>query len=262
MNCSNIPPEITALPQWVCVWEDSKIPMQATIRKGASSVNPDTWSTYQEAVGAVKNGSYDYVGFVFNNNGIVGIDIDYGFDADGFLSETSVDIMRSCRSYTERSRSGRGVHILIKGDLPFKGKNNGNGVEIYKSGRYFITTGDKLVYDKIIENQQAIDHVVGKYFADVEKESENTEKTTRFYSPVYDKLGRGKIALRPKYPLIKKGNRNNSMVSIAGQMHTAGYSKKDIYKELLYANSVACNPPLPERDLQTIVTSITKYRRK
>lgn len=262
MMFANIPAEVTALPQWVCVWEDSKIPMQAAVRKGASSVDPDTWSTYQEAVRAVNSGSYDYIGFVFNNNGIVGIDIDCGYDADGFLSETSVDIMRSCCSYTEKSRSGRGVHILIKGELPFEGKNNRNGVEIYKSGRYFITTGDKLVYGEIIKNQQAIDYVVEKYFPDVEKDSDKTEKTSRYYTPIYYKVESGKMLIRPDYPPINKGNRNNSMVSIAGQMHTAGYSKKDIYKELLYANSVACNPPLPERDLQTIVTSITKYRRK
>ena len=165
MRYENLPPEITALPQWVCVWNNSKIPMRANIKKGASSVQPDTWSTFEDAKNAVESGMYDHLGFVFNNNGIVGIDIDCGFDDDGFLSQVSIDIMRSCRSYTEVSRSGRGVHIFLKGKLPFKGKNNRAGVEIYESSRYFIVTGQKLIYDTIIENQQAIDYIVEKYFA-------------------------------------------------------------------------------------------------
>lgn len=118
MRYANLPPDITALPQWVCVWNGSKIPMKANERKGASSVNPETWCDFETAQKAVSDGIYDHIGFVFNNNGIVGIDIDCGFDEDGFLSETSIDIMRACRSYTEKSRSGRGVHILLKGDLP------------------------------------------------------------------------------------------------------------------------------------------------
>lgn len=262
MRYANLPPEITALPQWVCVWNGSKIPMKANEKKGASSVNPETWCDFETAQKAVEDGIYDHLGFVFNNNGIVGIDIDCGFDEDGFLSDISVDIMRSCRSYTEISRSGRGVHILLKGELPFKGKNNGNGVEIYKSSRYFIVTGDKLIYDTMIENQEAIDYIVAKYFSDTMRESTTTaENTQRIYSPVYVKPENGKISLRPQYPPIASGMRNLSLTSLAGQLHNQGYSKKEIYQELLHANKMACTPPLPTSEIQTIVNSVTKYRR-
>ena len=188
MRYVNLPPDITALPQWVCVWNNSKIPMQAKERKGASSVNPETWCDFETAEKAVNDGIYDHIGFVFNNNGIVGIDIDCGFDSDGFLSDVGIDIMRACHSYTEKSRSGRGVHILLKGDLPFKGKNNGQGVEIYKSNRYFIVTGQKLIYDTMIENQQAIDYVVEKYFPETVKENNNPGCSQRIYSPLYESL--------------------------------------------------------------------------
>lgn len=261
MRYANLPPDITALPQWVCVWNGSKIPMKANERKGASSVNPETWCDFETAQKAVSDGIYDHIGFVFNNNGIVGIDIDCGFDEDGFLSETSIDIMRACRSYTEKSRSGRGVHILLKGDLPFKGKNNGNGVEIYKSSRYFIVTGEKLIYETIIENQEAIDYVVGKYFPETVKENDSSGSSQRIYSPLYEKPENGKISLRPKYPPIPRGMRNLSLTSLAGQLHNQGYSKKEIYQELLHANQVACSPPLPTSEIQTITNSVTKYRR-
>ena len=261
MRYSNLPQEITSLPQWVCVWNGSKIPMKANERKGASSVNPDTWCSFETAEKAVNDGVYDHVGFVFNNNGIVGIDIDCGFDDDGFLSDISVDIMQACRSYTEKSRSGRGVHILLKGDIPFKGKNNGEGVEIYKSSRYFIVTGDKLIYDNIIENQGAIDYIISKYFPETSKDRDNANAIQRIYSPVYNKPENGKVYLRPQYPPIPNGMRNISLTSLAGQMHNQGYSKEEIYKELIHVNEVACSPTLPISEIQLIANSITKYRR-
>lgn len=261
MRYENIPPELTNLRQWVCVWNNSKVPMKATKKEAASSTSPDSWSSYNDAKKAVEEGVYDQLGFVFNNNGIVGIDIDCGFDNDGFLSQLCIDIMQTCRSYTEVSRSGRGVHILIKGKLPFKGKNNRAGVEIYESSRYFIVTGRKLIYDTIIENQQAIDYVIEKYFAETEKESENSGCSQRIYSPVYAKPENGRISLEPTYPPIPNGMRNLSLTSLAGQLHNQGYEKQKIYQELLKANIAACKPPLSENEVQCIVNSVTRYRR-
>jgi len=260
MNIVNIPPEIIALPQWVCAWRNSKVPMQACQKKAASSTKPDTWCNFEMANMAVQRGWYDNLGFVFNNNGIVGIDIDCGFDELGFLSDTSIDIMRACQSYTEKSRSGRGIHILLKGVLPFKGKNNNNGVEIYQSSRYFIVTGQKMIYSTIIENQEAIDYVVSKYFPETEKES-SSGISQKIYSPVYLKPENGRVKLRPVYPPITQGSRNLSMTSLAGQLHSQGYDKQTIYRELLYANEQACNPPLPQHEIESITNSVTRYRR-
>lgn len=261
MIFDTIPKELTSIHQWVCAWKNSKIPMRAVVKKGASSINPETWATFEDAKAAVENGTYDYLGFVFNNNGIVGIDIDCGYDDDGFLSEVSIDIMRSCRSYTERSRSGRGIHIYLKGELPFTGKTNRSGVEIYCSGRFFIVTGEKLIYDEIIENQEAIDYIVEKYFPETEKEANGTGATGRIYSPKYLKPEGGKISIQPTYPPIPQGMRNISLTSLAGQLHNQGYEKKEIYIKLLKANQAACKPPLPVGEIQTIVNSVTKYKR-
>ena len=256
MRYDKLPPELTELPQWVCVWNGSKIPMQAREKKAASSVMPETWAVFDDARVAVDAGG---LGFVFNNNGIIGIDIDAGFDEDGFLSALSIDVMSQCQSYTEKSRSGRGIHVLVKGRLPFRGRNNGSGVEIYQSSRYFIMTGDVLIFPEIIENQKAIDYIIETYFPEVEGDTGCSSR--RIYSPTYPKPTDGVIPLRPTYPPIVEGGRNNAMASLAGQLHNLGYSKKDIYRELCFANEQACVPPLPERDLQTIVNSITKYRR-
>lgn len=256
----NIPAELRGEKAWVNVWDGSKVPMQATVRKAASSSNPDTWSNYIDAEHNVQHGYYDGLGYVFHDTGVVGIDIDDGF-TDGLLNPLAADIIGRCHSYTEKSRSGRGVHVLLKGSLPFKGRNNRNGVEIYRSGRYFIMTGKVIIYSEIIENQEAIDYIVSKYFPDAPKEGTSLSAPQRIYSPVYRKPENGKIAVKPEYPPITTGSRNLSLTSLAGQMHNQGYSKAEIYKELLYANTQACKPPLPRSEIETIVNSVTRYRR-
>lgn len=256
-----IPHELQSDPAWVNVRDNSKLPMQTTKRECASSVDSTTWGTFAQAVENVQTGAYQGIGYVFHDTGLVGIDIDDGYDEDGFLSQLAVDILGHCQSYTEKSRSGRGFHVLVRGDIPFKGRNNRElHVEAYKTARYFIMTGRTLLYTEIIENQGALDYIVSTYFADVVSE-EDSEITSRIYNPVFERPKGGKLPLRPTYPVILTGGRNICLTSLAGQLHTQGYSKQAIYRELLHANSVACKPPLPVREVQSIVASVTKNRR-
>ena len=256
-----LPKELIKLDQWVCTRSDSKVPYKAFSDTPASSTNPDTWAMFRTAISAVGDGRYDHIGFVFNDNGIVGIDIDDGYDQEGFLSPLASDIIGVCKSYTERSRSGRGFHILLKGDIPFKGKNNRNGVEIYKTARYFIMTGDVLLYDTIIDNQEAIDYIVDKYFPEM-RECENKTFTPRIYEPKWDNpIEDGKIKLRPNYPPITPGSRNICLTSLAGMLHSQGYSTQAIYDELTYCNAMACKPMLHDSEVMAIVNSVRRYKR-
>ena len=261
MDFLNIPEELRILPQWVCANSNSKVPMVATSPYNASSTDSNTWSTFREAVMSVECGNYDYIGFVFNNNGIVGIDLDTAYDEEGFISPLAADIIGRCKSYTEKSRSGRGVHILVKGDLPFKGKNNLSGVEIYKQSRYFIMTGDSILYDEIIENQDAIDYVIGKYFPDLRKNEHEYISDNRIYTPKWEKPSNNKIKLRPIYPCIPDGCRNLCLTSLAGALHNQGYSRQQIYDEVCYCNKVACEPSLSDREVNNIVNSVIRYKR-
>ena len=257
----HIPNELKSLRRWVCAWATSKVPMQAMTRRGASSTDPATWGTWEEAESAVKSGLYDYVGFVFAGDGIVGIDIDAGFD-EGLMTPLCADIVGLCRSYTERSRSGRGVHILLRGTLPFPGRNNFRGVEIYQSRRYFILTGRTLLYRELISNQPAIDAVVERYFPDTPVSRSGVPSAgNRIYSPVYHPPEGSRIRLTPDYPEIPEGGRNLSLTSLAGQMHTAGYDRERIYTELKRVNESRCRPPLPEGELRSIVRSVSRYER-
>lgn len=256
MDYTAIPKELTKLKQWVCVRADSKLPFTPATRRPASSSDPGTWGTFVEATALVERGIYDGIGFVFANNGLVGIDIDVGF-FDGFLTPICADIMRHCESYTEYSRSGRGVHILLQGKLPFSGRNNMNGVEIYQSQRYFICTGKALIFRTLRLNQQGIDYVLERYFP----AKADTATGNRIYNPVWQKPTETSVQIRPIYPEIYSGGRNISLTSIAGQMWRTGYTKEQIYEELVKVNAVACQPPLPERELKTICRSVSRYKR-
>lgn len=260
MNLDRIPRELKQLTQWVCVRGDSKVPICLGTGQPASSIDPLTWGEYECARELCEKLPYYWSGFVFNDNGIIGIDIDDGFDEDGFISELAADIISSCKSYTEKSKSGRGFHILLKGDIPFKGKNNLKGVEIYKQSRFFIMTGDVLMYDEIIENQGAIDYILEKYFPITKENNTSHNSFGRIYTPIWEKP-QGRIQLRPVYPKITTGSRNICLTSLAGMLHNQGYSPQQILEEITYCNKVACEPMLYERELITIVNSVTRYKR-
>ena len=276
INYDNIPQELRALNQWVCANDYSKVPMQATCHRPASSTDPSTWASFEEARRAVDLGYYDYLGFVFNDNGIVGIDLDdavdyvdvFGLgDANGqrypSLSHTAWDVLGLCDTYFEISKSGTGLHILLKGDIPFKGKNNLAGVEMYKTSRFFIMTGDILPRSRghIEKNQKALDQIVEKYFPET-RERKTTTVTPRIYNPEWDHAkGSKRIRIKPNYPVIPDGCRNICLTSLAGMMHSIGYTKGHIYRELQYANSTACKPPLLDCELRSICNSVTRYQR-
>ena len=270
----NIPQELRMLKQWVCAYEGSKVPMQATCDRPASSTDPSTWASFEDALWAVEHGYYDYLGFVFNDNGIVGIDLDDAVcEEEMWLgncriignrrsSDLAQEILKLCRSYNEVSKSGTGIHIFVKGDIPFKGKNNLKGIEIYKTGRFFIMTGD-VYYEEypVNENQEALDTIIEKYFPET-REQKNTAVTPRIYNPQWEcPKGSRRVRVKPNYPVIPDGCRNICLTSLAGMMHSIGYNKGHIYRELRYANSTACKPPLDDGELKAICNSVTRYSR-
>lgn len=58
---------------------------------------------------------------------------------------------------------------------------------------------------------------------------------------------------------IRKGQRNNSLTSIAGAVRRQGHDEEVILTVLQAVNSIYCNPPLPVSDLKTISRSIGRY---
>ena len=264
---TDIPQELQYLKRWVGAANDSKAPLKCipddgVSRQAASTSNENTWLSFNDAMTGFSLGYIDYLGFVFNaDDGYIGIDIDDGKDDFGLTNDLAWDIISHCKSYTEESKSGRGYHIILKGNLPFLGKNNRNGVEIYKGGRYFIMTGKNCFHKDIIVNQEAIDYVIEKYFPEYRptKENEKQEKT-RFYSAEFEKPNKGKISLKQTYPDIKQGTRNLSLLSLCGQFKAQGLDKGEVYRKLLKINQEHCKPPLSTNEIESIVDSGFKYK--
>lgn len=153
---SKYPSELLSRPQWIC-WrlepdpkggKDRKVPYNPKTGKPASSTDPATWATFEEARDAAARFMFSGLGFVFaKDDGIVGIDIDHCRDAQsGALNDTATAILaRLPPTYAEISPSGTGIHLFMHGEQPGDGnKNSKSGVEMYAHSRYFTMTGNPL----------------------------------------------------------------------------------------------------------------------
>ena len=240
---------------------DTKIPLKLD-GFPASPSDEDTWSSFDDVAKRIDSNFFDYSGFVFHNDGYVGIDIDKGFNEDGSISPLAYDIISHCKSYTELSKSGRGFHIIVKGMLDTPGMNNFNGVEIYSDKRYFVTTGKVFIYNKIIENQDSINYVLDNYFT-LEANAEDSYKSDNIYPLKYSyQLKDGIFSFSPSFDTISEGGRHLSLVSAAGQLLTLGYDLNGIINRLSFINRHYCLPPLTDKEIVSIAKSIMKYERR
>jgi len=76
------------------------------------------------------------IGYVFQNNGIIGIDVDKA-------QPDEIDYWSKLDTYVELSPSGKGVHIYTRGTIPGERRRNGR-YEIYSDKRFFTFTGKLL----------------------------------------------------------------------------------------------------------------------
>ena len=169
----NIPEELKKLPQRVC--RKKKIPFNPVTGVPAKAGQPTTWVRFEDAVNAFHDGGYDGIVFEFNNNGIVGIDLDHVISEDGSLSVEAAEIVVMLDSYTEYSPSGKGLHIFVKGNIPVDGRKKGF-IEMYKAKRYFTVTGN--VYGElkpINERSEQVMQIFDKYFNDTVSVNLNQE---------------------------------------------------------------------------------------
>lgn len=133
----NIPEELKKLRCWVISCSD-KVPKNPRTGKNAMTTEPNTWGTFEEAINGLEKYHYDQIGFVFDGkSGYFGVDLDHCVDNVDLCDE----FVETLQSYAEYSKSGDGIHIICKGQLP-SGSRRKNGIEMYDSGRYFICTGN------------------------------------------------------------------------------------------------------------------------
>lgn len=163
-----IPEELKALTQWVGA--QNKIPISPLTYKAASSTDPSTWGTFAEALDGLHAEQYTHIGFVFTDNDpYLFIDLDAPKGKDGQILPASDPLwieqdnrakswVQAFESYTERSQSGQGYHIIVKAKLDHAVKIK--GMEMYFDKRYAIFTGDVIVPAPIHDRQGKVNEAV------------------------------------------------------------------------------------------------------
>jgi hypothetical protein len=143
---ASVPDELKKMPNWVG-WKlesksdgkPTKIPYSQT-GVLASSTNTETWRCFDDVKDIPPMKSMG-AGFMFDGNGIVGIDLDHCLQ-DGIIDERFIPIITTLSSYTEISPSGTGLHIFVRcSDKPYNTGRKKEDLEIYSDGRYFTITG-------------------------------------------------------------------------------------------------------------------------
>lgn len=174
-----VPEALTSLKQWV-IWKAvpitkkdgstkiTKVPYNPVTKRQASSSKPKTWGTFEQAVDAYTfDSAFAGIGFVFSSNDdLVGIDLDSCFDDDGNLKPEAQNAVNLLDSYTEKSPSGKGLHIICRGRLPGGGHcDHRNGREMYQEDRFFTITAE-IVGDKtdVAKREDAVRELYEDWF--------------------------------------------------------------------------------------------------
>lgn len=154
---------------WTYVLRDgqkTKCPVSPTKGGKASSVNPATWGSFEQAVAACQKCSdLVGVGFVFTpDDPYAGVDLDDCIAAGGQIKPWALAFLQQLDSYSELSPSGTGVKVFVQaqktGSKCRKPYADGQ-VEMYDHGRFFTVTGARLpeYATDVLPRQAAFDAV-------------------------------------------------------------------------------------------------------
>ena len=205
MTLTAIPQEAKERALW-CLWKyeeregkQTKVPYRTNGMRAASD-NPETFTSFDQAVAAYQKGGYSGLGLgIFN--GFCAVDIDHCIDNDApggsKLSGMAQDIIDTMDSYTEVSPSGTGIRILFKAKgFPYdKSKyyinNQKRGLEVYIEGatkKYVTVTGQSWNHKPIAERSEQIAAVLDKYMRRQEQKPAE-QPISRLDAPVYLRRG-------------------------------------------------------------------------
>jgi primase-polymerase (primpol)-like protein len=190
-----IPFELRKRRQWVLWnwhWNGKKWDKPPLVLSGrpASSTDPETWTSFEEAYAAHAAGLFDGIGYVFTpDDPYCGIDLDSCRDPEtGDLADWAVDLIHRLDFYAELSPSGMGGEIWTRAKKQVakcKKKFESGEVEIFDSGRYFTVTGQRFpgTPETINDRLQEVNDLCELVF--------NPPKKPRQGQPLYASNGNG-----------------------------------------------------------------------
>ena len=148
----NIPAELRDRRQWIC-WryteregKQTKVPYNVVTGLEADVTKPANWFSFFDTVAALNTGYYSGIGFCLTaDDPYAFIDLDVPkCPQDQIAAEYARQelICSAFNSYSERSPSGNGLHIIVRASIPSGVKRSKSGVEMYSSARYMTMTGN------------------------------------------------------------------------------------------------------------------------
>ena len=147
-----LPAALRDRPQWVLAAADKR-PLSADGR-AASSTDPSTWTDFDTACRAASAKGM-HVGYMLHESDpFACIDLDVKDDTPQEHIERFQKIVAAFDSYTERSRSGKGLHVWVEGKIGRGVKRD--GVEVYSQERFIICTGDTYIDRPVAQRQELL----------------------------------------------------------------------------------------------------------
>lgn len=183
----NVPAQLQELPHWV-LWKyegqegtKPKKPPFTTDGRRASIINPETWTTFPQAIRAYTQwGGYEGLGLILTE-GLTVIDLDNCLDTNGNPDQQAQYILQTSDSYTEKSPSEKGLHVFLLGSVPGTARRRGN-VEMYDIARYITVTGQRFLGTppEIREDQEIINQIHTRF---IRPPDSTTGPRTAVYQP-------------------------------------------------------------------------------
>jgi len=173
-----IPESLTSIPRWL-LWKYikkkkpdgtifwTKVPFQCN-NVPASTTDPRTWCSYEDALDAWMIGEFDGIGITLGAD-VQGIDLDDCRDPEtGELNELAKEVIERVQGYGEVSPSGTGIKIFAKTNLDGSRTKKEAGVELYREGRYFTVTGRVLGpnHTDLSDKVQALDWLIERVWGE------------------------------------------------------------------------------------------------
>jgi len=236
----NLPKELKNSISWA-LWrretrdgKPAKVPYRVDGKRAQSNM-PASWCLFGTALTGFQDiGGFDGICYMMpiEPGDLIFVDIDKCIK-NGIIEPWALEIIERFNSYTERSQSGNGLHILIKGKKPIpRCRKAGSPFEIYDSVRPCYLTGDVVEGHTTIEpRQEALDWLYQTVFAkELEQARQDSGKKP---SPTHSSLSDEALVL--KATLAKGGNEFKALYDGS----TLGYGGDDSAADMALMNKLA-----------------------
>ena len=229
----SVPTELKNSKNWI-VWKENKKPYSAITQESQGWQKQENWTTFSNALHVCKEYGFTGIGFVFSFP-YVGIDLDDCIEENNMMNDLAREITNKIDTYTEYSKSGKGLHLYCKVTEPIKALKT-KEIEIYGEGRFFVVTGKELDAGQL----------------EITDQTENIKALILAFGPTQNRI------IEPMQTTqFIEGERNNRMTAEIGRMFNY-WNKNTVFNMAHTLNQSICKPPLEDKELDIIIESISK----